>query len=177
MYSTYVLTCHHVAFRATATLVSFAYPKETRERKRHHTARPSASLRYSANKASAELALTDHTPRWPVGVLEQALDETSLFTSIVRRAVNGIEYHLKLHHCTIALRKPHYQLSRVGRFWPRVYLTFKRPCLQLNELKAAKYGEFNVDCHFDFDDIFVAIDRKNRLLYFIDILSLTGKMF
>ena len=102
MYSTYVLTCHHVAFRATATLVSFAYPKETRERKRHHTARPSASLRYSANKASAELALTDHTPRWPVGVLEQALDETSLFTSIVRRAINGIEYHLKLHHCTIA---------------------------------------------------------------------------
>ncbi len=100
------------------------------------------------------------------------------FDCSARRQRNRIPPKISpLHHCTTKLRKPHYQLSRVGRFWPRVYLIFKRPRLQLNELKAAKYGEFNVDCHFDFDDIFVAIDRKNRRLYFIDILSLTRKMF
>ena len=43
--------------------ISFACPKEIGERKRHPTPRPSDSLRYSVNKASAELALTGHTLR------------------------------------------------------------------------------------------------------------------
>ncbi len=46
--------------RPAVEILSFAYPKESIQRKRHPLPRPSASLCYSTNQAAVQLSLVAH---------------------------------------------------------------------------------------------------------------------